>query len=112
MRSRDAGSNSARKEYKPEANGGNTLDGFEHLSVVRIIHLPQRWVVILKEGRSADTGLTSVLPNVPLAWSLSTGLAVRMRPPDGGGFPMIVNLSQDGSSSESASRSQEDWEGP
>lgn len=56
---------------------------------------------------------TSVLPKVPSAWILSMGLDPPVAPfvfvflvPSG--LPMNVNLSQEGSSSESASRSQED----
>jgi len=54
---------------------------------------------------------TLVLPQVPAAWILSTGFAPPVVPEGWavGGLPMIVSLSQDGSSSERASRSQEDF---
>ena len=53
---------------------------------------------------------TSVLPQFPVALSLSRGGADARGalPSGGGGFPMMVTLSHEGSISESASRSQED----
>ena len=52
---------------------------------------------------------TSVVPKVPTAFSRNRGSeALGARPLGGGGLPMIVSLSQDGSISDSASRSQED----
>lgn len=55
--------------------------------------------------------LTSVLPKDPTASILSNGLGA-VRYGDGScivGFAISVNLWQDGSISESASRSQDDW---
>lgn len=60
---------------------------------------------------------TSVLPNVPAAWIRSIGFeAFRAlgfglgfeASDSGGGFPMNVSLSKEGSSSDRASRSHED----
>ena len=62
-------------------------------------------------------GNASVLPNIPVAWILNMGrsaggflwrgLFISVSPT--GGFPMKVSFSQDGSSSDSASRSQDDF---
>jgi hypothetical protein len=49
----------------------------------------------------------SVLPNVPAACNFNMGCPLRPREAFGG-FPVMVSFSQDESSSESASRSQED----
>ena len=51
-----------------------------------------------------------MLPQFPVALSLSRGGADARGalPSGGGGFPMMVTLSHEGSISESASRSQED----
>ena len=62
---------------------------------------------------------TSVLPNVPVACILSNGFIVAacrlglcltsmFSFAEVGGFPIKVSLSQDGSSSDKASRNQED----
>ena len=52
---------------------------------------------------------TSVLPNEPTAFRRSRGTEPRCaRPGGGGGLPMIVSFSLEGSSSDRASRSQED----
>lgn len=57
---------------------------------------------------------TSVLPNVPAAWIRSIGLAssrgLCLEPCSRGGVPIKVSLSHEGSNSDSASRSQEDYE--
>jgi hypothetical protein len=56
-------------------------------------------------------GFTSVLLNDPVAWIRNMGFATRGAEAcrERGGLPMKVNLSQEGSSSERASRSHEDY---
>lgn len=54
---------------------------------------------------------TSVVPKGPTAFNRSLGGALSRGalPSGGGGLPMIDNFSHDGSNSERASLSQEDW---
>ena len=59
----------------------------------------------------ADKTPTSVLPKAPTAFKRNLGgaLARGARPSGGGGLPMMDKCSLEGSNSESASRSHDDY---
>ena len=65
--------------------------------------------IIDKALRDIVQKYTSVLPNVPAAWIRNMGFDAVAAACGVGGLPMKVSLSQEGSSSERASRSHEDW---
>lgn len=103
-------------------NHGQALEPKRNLfcAVYRLEHLAVVWIVHLICGAEFQAGMeatgmcTSALPKAPSACIRKTGGAAAARglragePSAGGGFPMRVSFSHDGSISERASRSQDD----
>lgn len=93
----------------------SALECFQNIAIIGVIHLCGTKLRSRESARMSSLRRTCVLPNVPSADNLKVGLmALFCAPPDAavraseGGVPMKVNLSHEGSNSESASRSQED----
>jgi hypothetical protein len=97
----------------PELNTLRTFESFKNVAIIWVVHLD----LVQQVGPHREQPMfrrTSVLPNIPAAWIRSIGLESSrgrcLEPCSGGGLPINVSLSHEGSSSDSASRSQEDCE--
>jgi len=52
----------------PKANIPRTLKRFQHISVVRVVHLQKERIILTQASKISETiGGTSVLPKVPVA---------------------------------------------